>query len=358
MNRLKRLGVIAFAGYSISATSFGTTAIWDGGAGVAGYGSISNATNWNPNALPGNTDDLQFGVETGGTGDIYFDNGVTMANSMTFVSGAPKYTVAAAGSGDYLQLNGANASGFALQNSSSVQQVFAGLTINVGSAAQTWDAGTAGLLFSSIDLGFDTALTISSAGTTASTLSTISGKITGTGTAGSLTKTGVGILSLNSPSSFPNDYTGTTKVSAGTLRLDSANQIPNASRLDLNGGTLNSNGFADTIGKLSLTANSTIDLGSGTSVLTFAASNDQDWSTFKLTISNYTAGVDELQFLNSGASSGLTTAQLSGFRFNGTTAAQIDAQGVVTPIPEPSSLALLGLSAMGAGWAHLRRRRN
>jgi autotransporter-associated beta strand protein len=109
-----------------------------------------------------------------------------------------------------------------------------------------------------------------------------------------VTKAGSGILIL----SGVNTYTGGTTVSAGTLRLGGSGVLSSAGVLNINGGTFDLNGFAQTVGTLSgsggaialgsgqLTTNSALDsvvssvisgsgsiIKQGTGTLTLAANN-------------------------------------------------------------------------------------
>ncbi|HVK18595.1 MAG TPA: autotransporter-associated beta strand repeat-containing protein [Fimbriiglobus sp.] len=72
---------------------------------------------------------------------------------------------------------------------------------------------------------------------------TVSGLVTG---AGSLSKAGTGVLTL----SGANDYTGATTVTAGTLRAGSATAFGTNSNLTVNGGTVQLNGFSQSVGTL------------------------------------------------------------------------------------------------------------
>ncbi|MBL0182055.1 MAG: autotransporter-associated beta strand repeat-containing protein [Chitinophagaceae bacterium] len=77
-----------------------------------------------------------------------------------------------------------------------------------------------------------------------------------------MTKQGTGTLTL----SGNNSYTGTTTISAGTLSLGASNVIPDNSPVTLSGGTLSTGsgaGFSETIGAITLSASSTIDVGTG-----------------------------------------------------------------------------------------------
>jgi autotransporter-associated beta strand protein len=109
---------------------------------------------------------------------------------------------------------------------------------------------------------------------TANTL-TISG--TSAVTTGALTKTGAGTLIL----SGANGHTGLTAIRAGTLQYGVANALSTGG-VSLEGGTLSTGattGYGDTVGTLDLSANSTINLGTGAHTLTFANSSGVGWSS-------------------------------------------------------------------------------
>ena len=133
-------------------------------------------------------------------------------------------------------------------------------------------------------------LTLTGAGNT-----TISGAIaTSTGT---LTKNGSGTATL----STANTYTGSTTVNSGTLQASAANALGNSTvinvdggsflvtasnavndnaAINLNGGTLAVSGtFEETVGALTLSANSTIDLAGFTGTLRFGSVGSWDAGT-------------------------------------------------------------------------------
>jgi len=232
---------------------------------------------------------------------------------------------------------------------------------------------------------------------------TISGKITGTG---GVTKTGLGMLLLSGGD--PNDFTGASAVHAGTLKLQKssaslvaisgstialhggtlllgqANQISDATAVTLAGGALDTAGFADRVGVLKVTANSTIsglatsaeagvasasdflfagvDLsdystsGGGSTLnlsggysygqsINFASSNFSSWSGYNTTSLNSFA--DKIQFGDSGLK-----AQIS---FNGGSGA--NSLTYVTAIPEPKVYVAVGILCALIGWTEYRRRR-
>jgi autotransporter-associated beta strand protein len=139
-------------------------------------------------------------------------------------------------------------------------------------------SGTSG---STVNLNAST-LTINGSATT-----TYSGGISGTG---NLVKNGSGTQTLAGATTF----NGTTTVNSGTLKADAANALANTSSIDLNGGSLlvaaanavndNANitlrnggrlavngNFDETVGALTLSANSTIDFSGFVGTLRFGS---------------------------------------------------------------------------------------
>ena len=145
-------------------------------------------------------------------------------------------------------------------------------TLNIG--AQTFSAtpgtndtsGTAGITFGATTLSGDATFNIVNSGS-ASTQLTL-GAIGQSGGAQSLAKTGNGTLLLNGAG----NYTGGTTLSQGAITLGVANALGSGG-FNFAGGTLNANNTTDsTIGALTLTANSTLNLspGGAAATLTFA----------------------------------------------------------------------------------------
>jgi len=141
---------------------------------------------------------------------------------------------------------------------------------------------------------------------------------------GALTKKGAGTLQISASQST---YTGNIDVNGGTLLLGASNVISSSSNLTLSGGTFATGGFSETLGTLTLTANSIINLGGGSSILHFANSSGVAWTAGAiLSIYNWSGtavtggGTDQLYF-GTGLT-GLTSSQLSQIYFysnNGTT---------------------------------------
>jgi hypothetical protein len=147
-----------------------------------------------------------------------------------------------------------------------------------------------------------------------------------------ISKIGAGILEYGGTAKT---YSGTTIVNSGILRLAAANQINNASRLQLNGGTFSTGattGFTETLGQLELTENSTIALGTGASTLTFAASELVPWTAGKiLTITGWNGACNGRIFVGT-ANTHLTATQLAQINFTGYgTGASLSATGELLP---------------------------
>ena len=68
-----------------------------------------------------------------------------------------------------------------------------------------------------------------------------------------------------------NTYIGTTTINEGTLKLGSTNTLPTSIPLVINGGTLNTGGFSQTVASISITDNSTMIMPSSVHTLTVTA---------------------------------------------------------------------------------------
>jgi autotransporter-associated beta strand protein len=323
-----------------------------GRGGLDGF--FSNPANWDGNAtIPSsNADTLQAGANTvGGVPFIAFDNGEFRTPSLTFLASATsQYTVTSASFSDSLTLT---STGVTLLNSSPVRQKFELITTTVGAATQTWDGGAQGLIMAQIDLGTNHVLTVDGTGTSPTTRNELSAGITGT--LSGLTKAGTGTLVLNNPG-LQSDYTGPTTILSGRLQLGRANQIPDASKLVLNGGIFDTGGFSDVLGALLLGGSATIDFGFSDAVsLQFADSHLELWGSGTLNIINFSPGADTLRFGSN--SSALTAPQLAQISFNGMPAS-ISSTGFLIPIPEPGvpTTILLGLGILGFQRRHWNRR--
>lgn len=194
----------------------------------------------------------------------------------------------------------ANTSG-AVLNLNNFAQTVASLSGGGASGGNITTGGTSGIL------------TVNQSGIT-----TYAGVISGTG---GLTKSGSGTLTL----SGANTYTGATTITAGTVQLGAAGVLANTSNMVLNGGIFRTGattGFAETLGTLNLTANSSIDLGTGAHDINFANSSSVSWTgATSLTINGWagtggSSGTAGRIFFGSGTGT-LTPAQLSQISFTG-----------------------------------------
>ena len=121
--------------------------------------------------------------------------------------------------------------------------------------------------------------------------------------------------------SASNTYTGNTVVNTGTLQYGVANAIANTSNVILNGGKFSTGatvGYSDTVGTLALTDDTTIELGTGNNILTFAASNAVPWTVGKkLTITGWTNNCSGAKVFVGVNNTGLTATQLAQITFQG-----------------------------------------
>jgi autotransporter-associated beta strand protein len=229
-----------------------------------------------------------------------------------------------------------------------------------------------------VSIASGTTATLASQGNTF----TVNGVINGSG---ALTTTGSGSGSVVLKGN--NTFTGATTVSSGTLDAGAAgalgatsgvavnsggtlllsgtgDRIGNTVPIDLAGGTFNTAGLSETVGVLTLSVSSTLDLATGASVINFGNSSGAAWGGGTLAIENWSGlaaggGTDQVFFGTS--ASGLTSGQLSQISFinpagfaAGTYPAGILSNGEIVPIPEPSTV-LVGVAL--AGLAFLRERR-
>lgn len=178
----------------------------------------------------------------------------------------------------------------------------------------------------------------------------------------------------NFGSNIPNSSSGVT-VNGGTLIWNSDHQVGNAVAVTLNGNslstvTLDLNGYTETMGALTLTSDSVIDLaGVGPGGLVAFLSSGAWNPSATLAIWNYTGAI----YTGLGATSpfqilGLTEAQLDQLRFfSGAgvgaigTAGGYNNLGEVVPVPEPSAVLSLGFLIGLIGWRErglfIRRRK-
>jgi autotransporter-associated beta strand protein len=210
---------------------------------------------------------------------------------------------------------------------------------------------------------------------------------------GSLTKTGGGKLALTAQ----NTFTGSTSVnggvlelnastgmalagtssitvnSGGTLRTVVADQINHSASLTLNANSTSSvafdtNGTNQTLGSLTMTTASVMEMGDGSSVVQFAPSEANTWSG-TLVVWDWSGtpitggGTDQL--IVGSDLLGLSTAQLAQIQFYsdmgstylGTGVYASSDDGEIVPdlatVPEPASLAIFGF----VGVSLMRRRR-
>ena len=151
------------------------------------------------------------------------------------------------------------------------------------------------------------------------------------------------------------------------MALGADNVLGDALNLDLNGGTfiVGSGGtrYTDTLGTLTLSANSTIDMGAtgGLGTITLANSSGISWATNAvLTITNWqgvanqTSAVTKLLF----GTGGLTSTQLGQIRFanqNIDGGQLLGGSGELAPIPEAP--VVWGAAALAAFIVWRERRR-
>jgi fibronectin-binding autotransporter adhesin len=196
---------------------------------------------------------------------------------------------------------------------------------------------------------------------------TISGAISGSG---GLTKAGPNTLILTGN----NTFTGTTTVNAGTLNLNGsgsnkalggtsevvinsggtvlfskANQINSVANMTLNGGTLNTAGFAQTLNTMTFSTNSTLILGGTTLTLT-----DLVRTGGILNVDNYTFNG---QFVAAPGSVDQNTLNNIYFVDQGIMGAFQLSNGYIVPVPEPGTYSVAGLLGLLLAYDRYKRKR-
>jgi autotransporter-associated beta strand protein len=193
----------------------------------------------------------------------------------------------------------------------------------------------------------------------------------------SFIKTSSGTLTLSGTNAFTGSttvsegtlvvsggLTGTAglNVNAGTLRLGASDVLKDAAPVTLGGGTFQPNGFSDTLGVLTLAANSTIDFGSGASSVIFAGVAAHTAGSTTLSITNWSFGSDRLIFTGNAEARSLFESSFAandihfvGYASGFTTAEYDTGHFEIVAVPEPSSL---GLISLAAGLLAVRRRKH
>ncbi|MGL4420561.1 MAG: beta strand repeat-containing protein [Gemmataceae bacterium] len=166
-----------------------------------------------------------------------------------------------------------------------------------------------------------------------------------------LTKIGSGTLILGAANTYPVG----TNINGGTLQLGATNAIPSTGTVRLSGGTLRTGattGFSNNAGILNVNGTGTIELGTGSHTLNFAAFDSTNFTG--LTIFGWTGDTGlpgtqgRITFTDPSALTPfLATIQFDGFAMG----ALIIGGNELVPVPEP-----LGLLAAGFAGAWVLRR--
>jgi autotransporter-associated beta strand protein len=225
-----------------------------------------------------------------GAGAINISGTITTGNG-TITTSSGTFTLS--GDNTYSGLTTVSSGVLNIRHNNALGTTAAGTSVTSGATLQLQDNITVG----------NEALTLNGAGlNSAGAVNNISGNNAWSGTitlaSGSTIGTASGTLSLSNPNAIAAGTnaltlvggstgvlnlvgthlsTGITTLSSGTLLLGAADRINSSTEIRFNGGTLNTAGFNETLGNLSLYAASNLELGSGDHTLIFGGTSILDY---------------------------------------------------------------------------------
>jgi autotransporter-associated beta strand protein len=338
--------------------------------GVVGFGSVhtTDATTGTIRVAAAPATNLYWDAENAGLGGTgtWSTTSAAWTTDASGVSGAGPYAWGTTSAGNYTAGDGLTAYFGGTAGTVTVTgtvQAHSGITVVTD--AYFLSSGTINLAGASAAANTLNATT----GTT-----TISATLTGSN---GMTKAGAGTIRLDGA----NTFTGTTTIDSGTLQanlanalqstsgitvnsggsllVSASNAVNNSAGITLDGGTLAIAGITtESVGALSLSSNSVIDLGAGDATLTFASLTAELTSSTQLSIWNYSLYTDQI-FITSSTNVAGSLSQISfysgagtGFLSNGF---YDSGTGELYAVPEPEVYATALLLLLGAAY-HLRRR--
>ena len=233
----------------------------------------------------------------------------------------------------------------------------AGVTLTSGSIT-----GTTGVLTSASDFDLQSgtvdAIIAGSVGVNKTTSGTVT--LSKANTFTGATTIPAGALGANATGAIGN--TTNITVTGGSLLVGANDAINDSAAMTLAGGTLEFGGsITESVGALTLSANSTIDMGWGNVFLEFSNLVTQLTSTTRLNIYNYTLYSDHLYFTsNANLSDSLPYISFySGFGtgFIGNSFIEGINPYEIRPVPEPETWATAVFLLIGGGLYLLRRKK-
>ena len=313
-----------------------------------------------------------------GAAQTWTNDGGTLTVSGTSITGSGM-NLALGGSGDFAISAALQTGAGSLTKNGAGTLTLSGASTFTGGMTLTGGMVIAGhnSAFSTGSIAFTGGTLASNSGTRSLANSIVVNNVSGNQITGSnsVTLTGVasggGTLEVNfsdntksviaNPTATNSFAPATVRLTSGTLLLGGANKIGDNTAVNFNGGTLNTGGFSDTVGALTLTANSALDFGTTNNVhLQFSSAA---WTGGALTVNNWTgtefATGNPDQFLV--ASAGPLDSGFLGqilFTGHGNGAIAFNVGGglyEIVPVPEPATIfGAIGLVAF-VGFRERRR---
>ena len=329
-------GVLGLGAGDLTARTIGTSTDqvqWLGSGGFAGFGATravkfsTSSINWTATNFIGQGRMLILGHDTADA-TLDWQQPISLAGSLRTVQvddGAAVIdakmsgVIAGGTSGPANDFNktGAGTLAFTVQNNYWGDTVVNSGTLMIG------DGGTTGGVSqntSSITVEPSATLAVNRSDTVTQGTNPFKVAVSGDG---GFTQAGTG----NTVLMLANTYIGPTTLDAGTLTLGATGVLPDASLVSIGTATLATGSFAETAGKLDLTAAATVQLAAGTT-LAFADSSAVDWTGGTLTLTGTFVSGSSLRYGTSATA--LTATQLGKISAAGYANFALDANGYLT----------------------------
>jgi autotransporter-associated beta strand protein len=322
-NQSGSLTINPASGSAVSSTNLPLTISGNGSSTISGTVSLgTGALSTNNGTVTLMVGNVYSGITTVGSGVLNIRNSTSLGTgAVTVENGATLQLQGGISVGNALTLKGYGVSSAGSLRSISGDNIYDGnITLSTNAVRINTDANT--LTMNGNISGGSIALYVGGSGNTImnGVMSGAGGSVTWGATPSQVTVGTSFVKDGNGTVTFVgvNTYTGATVLDGGLLQLGANNVISNSSNVIFDGGRLNTGGYSESVGSLSVLAeSSSVTLGSGSHVLSFSGLGTLDYKT--LTINGWSgtagsAGSDGV--FRVGNSLSFTRAQLDQFKFS------------------------------------------